>query len=42
VVVQLERFIAAFGYLVNECDAGLEKFCAEVAVSEGRILFPGK
>jgi len=36
--VQLERFVAALGYVANECDADLDKFCAEVAVGEGRIL----
>ena len=36
--VQLERFVAALTYLANECDADLEKFCAEVAVGEGRVL----
>ena len=35
---QLERFVAALTYLANECDADLEKFCAEVAVGEGRVL----
>jgi hypothetical protein len=36
--VQLERFVAALSYIANECDADLEKFCAEVAVGEGRLL----
>ena len=36
--VQLERFVAALGYIANECDADLEKFCAQVAVGEGRVL----
>jgi hypothetical protein len=36
--VQLERFVAALSYLANECDADLDKFCAEVAVGEGRLL----
>ncbi len=36
--VQLERFVAALSYIANECDADLEKFCAEVAVGEGRVL----
>jgi len=36
--VQLERFVAALSYVANECDADLEKFCADVAVGEGRLL----
>jgi hypothetical protein len=36
--VQLERFVAALSYIANECDADLEKFCAKVAVGEGRVL----
>jgi hypothetical protein len=36
--VQLERFVAALGYIANECDADLEKYCAEIAVGEGRVL----
>jgi hypothetical protein len=36
--VQLERFVAALTYVANECDADLEKFCAEVAAGEGRLL----
>ena len=36
--VQLERFVAALGYIANECDADLEKYCSEVAVGEGRLL----
>jgi hypothetical protein len=35
---QLERFVAALGYVANECDADMDKFCAEVAIGEGRIL----
>ena len=35
---QLERFVAALSYVANECDADLEKFCADIAVGEGRIL----
>jgi hypothetical protein len=38
VAVQLERFVAALGYVANECDADMDKFCAEVAIGEGRIL----
>jgi hypothetical protein len=38
VAVQLERFVAALGYVANECDADMDKFCAEVAVGEGSIL----
>jgi hypothetical protein len=36
--VQLERFVAALTYLANECDADLEKYCADIAVGEGRVL----
>ena len=36
--VQLERFVAALTYVANECDADLDKFCANVAVGEGRLL----
>jgi len=36
--VQLERFVAALSYVANECDADLEKFCADVEVGEGRVL----
>ena len=36
--VQLERFVAALTYLANECDADLEKFCANIEVGEGRVL----
>ena len=36
--VQLERFVASLTYLANECDADLEKFCAEIEVGEGRVL----
>ena len=36
--VQLERFVAALSYVANECDADLDKFCADVAVGEGRLL----
>ena len=36
--VQLERFVSALSYLVNECDADLEKFCSAVEAGEGRLL----
>jgi len=36
--VQLERFVAALTYLANECDADMDKFCADVAIGEGRVL----
>jgi hypothetical protein len=36
--VQLERFVAALSYVANECDADLEKFCADIEVGEGRVL----
>jgi len=34
---QLERFIGALTYVVNECDDDLEKHCAAVEAGEGRI-----
>ena len=36
--VQLERFVAALTYVANECDEDIDKFCANVAIGEGRIL----
>ena len=36
--VQLERFVAALTYVANECDGDIDKFCANVATGEGRIL----
>ena len=36
--VQLERFVAALTYVANECDGDIDKFCANVAIGEGRIL----
>ena len=36
--VQLERFVAALTYVANECDEDMDKFCANVAIGEGRIL----
>jgi hypothetical protein len=36
--VQLERFVAALTYVANECDADMDKFCADIAVGEGRVL----
>jgi len=36
--VQLERAVAALGYVANECDADLEKLCSSVAAGEGRLL----
>ena len=36
--VQLERFVAALTYVANECDADMEKFCADIAAGEGRVL----
>lgn len=35
---QLQRAVAALGYVANECDADLEKFCSPVAAGEGRLL----
>jgi hypothetical protein len=36
--VQLERAVAALGYVANECDADLEKLCSSVEAGEGRLL----
>ena len=36
--VQLERFVATLSYIANECDADMEKFCADIEVGEGRVL----
>ena len=35
---QLERAIAALTYLANECEAEIDKHCANVQPGEGRIL----
>lgn len=34
---QLERFIGALTYVVNECGDDLDKFCGTVEAGEGRI-----
>ncbi len=34
---QLERFVSALTYVANECDADLEKHCADVAIGKGRV-----
>jgi len=36
--VQLERAVATLTYVANECDDDLDKYCASVAVGEGRLL----
>lgn len=36
--VQLERTVAALGYVANECDEDLDKYCGSVAVGEGRLI----
>jgi hypothetical protein len=35
---QLQRAVAALGYVANECDADLDKYCAKVPAGEGRLL----
>jgi hypothetical protein len=35
---QLEHAVAAFNYAATECDDGVEKYCANVEVGEGRVL----
>jgi hypothetical protein len=34
---QLERFVAALSYVVNECEDDLEKYCSSVQAGEGRL-----
>jgi hypothetical protein len=34
---QLERFIAALSYVVNECEDDLKQYCASVQAGEGRL-----
>lgn len=35
---QLERALSALTYLANECDDDLDKFCANIAPGQGRLL----
>lgn len=35
---QLERALAAFTYVVNECDEDLENLCSNVVPGEGRLM----
>lgn len=35
---QLERALSALSYLANECSDDLEKFCANIAPGEGRLV----
>jgi hypothetical protein len=34
---QLERFVAALSYVVNECEDDLQKYCGSVRAGEGRL-----
>ena len=34
---QLERFVSALSYVVNECTEDLDKYCASVQAGEGRL-----
>ncbi len=34
---QLERFVSALSYVVNECEDDLEKYCGSVQAGEGRL-----
>ena len=36
--VQLERAVAALGYVANECAEDLDKHCSDVAAGEGRLI----
>jgi hypothetical protein len=33
---QLERFVAALSYVVNECEDDLKQYCASIQAGEGR------
>jgi len=35
---QLERFVAALGYVVNECKDDLQNLCSGVPAGQGRLL----
>lgn len=34
---QLERFVSALSYVVNECEDDLQKYCGSVRAGEGRL-----
>ena len=34
---QLERFVSALSYVVNECEDDIQKYCGSVQAGEGRI-----
>ena len=34
---QLERFVSALSYVVNECENDLQKYCGSVRAGEGRL-----
>ena len=34
---QLERFVSALSYVVNECEDDLDKYCGSVRAGEGRL-----
>jgi hypothetical protein len=34
---QLERFVAALSYVVNECEDDLQKYCGSVRAGQGRL-----
>ena len=34
---QLERFVAALSFVVNECEDDLEKYCGDLQAGEGRL-----
>ncbi len=34
---QLERYVAALSYVVNECEDDLKQYCASVQAGEGRL-----
>lgn len=36
-MAQLQRFVAAVQFVVNECEADLDKHCSDIPVGEGRV-----
>jgi hypothetical protein len=36
-MAQLQRFVAAVSYVVDECEDDLKKHCADIPIGEGRV-----